>query len=131
MSNFKPVNIISGNNKDNNDFIQCIFELTLTFKDTTTKVFREISYSKYCNLITTNDSIYFDKIDRYKLKISLFKFIKETYTIENIFNIEENNIFKNDDIYIEFTYNEDGCINCCCNLIALDNNRVFITPPNY
>jgi hypothetical protein len=131
MTDFKPVNILFGNNKDNNDFIQCIFELTLKFNDSTERVFREISYSKYCNLITIENDVKFNTISKYKLKISIFKFIKDTYIIEEPFTIDNTYVFKNDDIYIEFMQNEEGLTNCCCNLIALDNNRMFITPPNY
>ena len=131
MSHFKPDNIIFNNNKDSADFIQCVFELTLTFLNKTSKIFREIAYSKYCNLITPSNSILFNEIESYKLKISIYKFIKNTYIVEKNMNKDDPYIFKNDDIYIEIMKNEDGLANCCCNLVALDNNRVFITPPDY
>jgi len=60
----------------------------------------------------------------------LYRFIKETYIISHDFIENDTNIFKNDDIYIEFTQNNEGLLNCCCNLITFDN-KMFATPPNY
>jgi hypothetical protein len=124
MSQFKPINIIFG--KDN--FIHCIFDLTLYLKDMI-KEFHEISYSKHCTIINSSDLVNFNEIERYTLKVTVFN-PKDTVTIQNIFNID-NSIYKNDDIYIEFTQNQDGYTSCCCNLITFDNNKLFITPPNY
>jgi len=124
-----PINIIF-NNKDNSDFIQCIFELTILFKNSTKKIFREISLYKFCKLITTNDNIQYNTIKSYILKITVYRFIKETYIISHDFIENDTNIFKNDDIYIEFTQNNEGLLNCCCNLITFDN-KMFATPPNY
>ena len=47
------------------------------------------------------------------------------------YSCADASIGKNDDIYIEFTRNNDGTTNCCCNLIVYDNNRLFIKQPNY
>ena len=162
---FNPINIIF-NNKDNSDIIQCVFELTIFFKDsiihydeeyeqdngliqvsynkphcdknsplpynsTHKKIFREISLSKYSKLITTDDKILFNTIKSFILKVTLYRFTKEYFTISHEFTENDINIFKNDDIYIEFTQNNEGFLNCCCNLITLDNNRMFVTPPNY
>lgn len=124
-----PINIIF-NNKDNSDFIQCIFELTIIFKNSPKKIFREISLSKFCKLITTDDNIKYNTIKSFILKITLYRFIKETFIISHDFIENDTNIFKNDDIYIEFTQNNEGLINCCSNLITFDN-KMFATPPNY
>jgi hypothetical protein len=132
MSSTKPINIIFGNNKDNNDFIQCIFELTLHLKDNTVKNFKEISYAKYCNIFTYMNLIPFKLIKKYTLNIILIKLHKNTISIENNFILEDDtHIFKNEDVYIEFTQNNEGMTNCCCYLTSFDNTRLFITPPNY
>ena len=125
MSQFRPINITLGN-KDN--FIHCIFDLTLYLKDNVIKHFHEISYSKHCIIFDSADLIELNTIERYVLKVNIFN-PKDIYIIENIFNTD-NTIYKNNDIYIEFTQNQDGIGKCCCNLITYDN-RLFITPPNY
>jgi hypothetical protein len=126
MSQFRPINITLGNNKDN--FIHCIFDLTLYLKDNVIKHFHEISYSKHCIIFDSSDLVELNTIERYVLKVNIFN-PKDIYIIENIFNIN-NTIYKNNDIYIEFTQNQNGIGKCCCNLITNDN-RLFITPPNY
>ena len=128
MSALKPINIMS----DNFDLTQSIFEITLTLKNNDIKKFRELSYSKHCKLITATDMVEYDMIESFILCITTIKFIKDVYNIKNTFNSSENTyIFKNADIYIEFIKNNDNSTNCCCYLKALDNSRVFITPPNY
>ena len=62
------------------------------------------------------------------LVVGLKKIIK-TIIVNNMEEIVMT-IYKNNDIYIEFTQNQDGIGKCCCNLITNDN-RLFITPPNY
>jgi len=132
MSTLKPINIISHGDKDNFDFIQSIFEITLTLKNNDICKFREISYSKHCKLFTSNDMIKYDMIESFVLYITTFKLLKEVYNMKNTFNpVEDTYIFNNDDIYIEFIKSGDNNTNCCCYLKALDNSRVFITPPNY
>ena len=127
MSQFKPINITFGN-KDKDNFIHSIFDLTLYLKGDIIKHFYQISYSKHCILFDPSNLIFLNTIEKYILKVTMFN-PKDIYIIENIFNIN-NPIYKNNDIYIEFTENEDGMGNCCCNLITFDN-RLFITPPNY
>ena len=132
MSNLKPINIIFGSNKDNIDFSQFIFEITLLLNDDSTKKHNEISYSKHCKLFTSNDMIPYNMIKSYILNITVIKFTKESYKIEKIFdNTYDTYIYKNDDMYIEFSKNTDGYTTCCCSLRILDNSRVFVTPPNY
>ena len=138
MSTIKPINIINSNiNKDNNDIIQCIFELKLTMKksndDNNILIFKDITYSKYCNIIKYTDMIPYKMIDSYSLTINIIRFMKETFTINQKFTVDEEDthIFKNEDMYIEFTQNNEGLVNCCCYLTLLDNSRLFITPPNY
>ena len=132
MSTIKPINILYNGNKDNFDFIQSIFEITITFKNNDIKKFREISYSKHCKLFTSSDMINYDMIESFVLYITIFKFTKEVYNIKQVFNNDEDIfIYKNDDIYIEFIKNSDNNTNCCCYLKTLDCSRVFITPPNY
>jgi hypothetical protein len=132
MSSIKPINIIFDNKQDNTDLIECIFTLTIQFKDGSTKIFRELCYSKCCVLFTKNEMINYNMINKYTIKITILKFIKDFFIATNNINTnEDTHIFKNDEIYIEFSQNIDGYTNCCCNLIALDNKRMFITPPNY
>ena len=133
MSIVRPINIIyNTNNKDNNNLLQCIFELTLTLVDDTTLVFKDILYSKYCNIFNYSDMIQFKLIKKYILKITVINITKEIYTTKQDFDVEKDTyIYKNEDMYIEFTRNNDGYTNCCCYLIILDNSRLFVTPPNY
>ena len=131
MSILKPINIIFRDDKGD-DFTQYIYELTLTMKDNTNKKFKEICNMKYCKLFTFNEMIPFDMIKNYNLDITLIKFTKDIYNINNIFTIDEDtHIYKNDEIYIEFIQNNDRITSCCCSLKVLDNTRLFITPPNY
>ncbi len=132
MSIIKPINIISNGNKDNFDFVQSIFEITLTLKNNNIVKFRELSYTKHCTLLTTTDLVKYDMIESFVLYVTIFKLIKDTYNIKGTFNsMEDTYIFKNDDVYIEFTKSNDNYTNCHCYLKTLDNSRVFITPPNY
>ena len=131
----KPINIIFGNkdNKDN-DFIQCIYDLTLNFNNMNESIkFKELLYSKYCNIINYMNKIKFDMIDSYTLTITTkYNYNKEIYSVTNDFILTDDmHVFKNDDIYVEFTQNNEGYVNCCIYLKVLDNNRLFVTPPNY
>ena len=135
MTAHKPINIIF-NNKDNkdNDFLQCIFDLTIKLKNVNQDInFKELLFSKYCNIISHSNKIKFNMIESYTLNItSKSHYNREVYSITNNFILSDDiHIYKNDDIYIEFTQNNEGYINCCTYLKVLDDNRVFITPPNY
>ena len=131
MSSIKPINIIFRDD-NNNDFTQYIYELTLTMKDNTEKYFKDICNMKHCKIITFNQMIPFNMIDKYNLNITLIKFTRDIYNINNNFiSDEDTHISKNDDIYIEFLQNNNKMTSCCCYLKVLDNTRVFITPPNY
>ena len=119
MSQFRPINITLGN-KDN--FIHCIFDLTLYLKDNVIKHFHEISYSKHCIIFDSSDLIELNTIERYVLKVNIFN-PKDIYIIENIFNIN-NTIYKNNDIYIEFTQNSYNHIRD--STITIDHCRFHI-----
>jgi len=128
----KPINIIFGGDNMNNDFTQYIYELTLKFKDNSIKKFKEISNSKHCKIITFNKMIPFNNIDSYNLTITLVNFTNSVYSLNENFTYDgDSYIYKNDDIYIEFLQNNTMMTSCCCYVKALDNTRLFITPPNY
>jgi len=126
----KPINIIFRDD-NNNIFIQYIYELTLTFKDNTQKVFKEICNMKHCKIITFNNMIPFNMIEKYNMDITQINFTNNIYNINNFIGEEDTHISKNDDIYIEFIQNNDKNTSCCCYLKVNDSTRLFITPPNY
>ena len=87
-------------------------------------------YDIYPELCIPNN-INFNDIKFYEVNITLVSFIPEKFSIKNKFLIQDDNhIFKNDSIYIEFNKNDDNYTNCFVSLIH-DKSRMFFTPPNY
>lgn len=126
----KPINISFFGGGDDSIFCQNIFTLTIFHKNTSTR-FEDAANTNYINIITSEDNIKFDDIKCYELTVTTISFVNETYTINNMFNVEDDtHVYKENNLYIEFRKNPDGTTNCCIH-INKDNSRIFFTPPNY
>lgn len=126
----KPINISFFGGGDDKMFCQNIFHLTV-FHNNTATTFEDASNDKYINIITSSDSVQFDSIKCYELTVNMISFVNETYSIKNMFTVEDDmHVHKENNIYIEFRKNEDGTANCCIHINKQDS-RIFFTPPNY
>jgi hypothetical protein len=124
----KPINI-SFNGGNNPLFTQYIYKLTV-YHNNISSVFEESTTEKYITILTNKHNIMFDSIKCYELNVTVLSFGTEYYNIKNMFNIDDINVHKDNNIYIEFLKNKDDTTNCCIYLTT-DNSRIFFTPPNY
>ena len=126
----QPINIILNGN---NDIIQFIFDLTLTFNNDTILKFKELQYNKYCNLFSYNDKIPFNSLKSFNIYVTiLYKNSKEVINISKKFMTSNDTYIYNDtNFYIEYIKNDEGFVNCSCYIKTLDHNTNFNTPPNY
>ena len=87
--------------------------------------------SKYINLIEPSDKIKLNDIDNFSLNIELnsFDFSYEC-NIDGIINKEnQTSTFINDDIYVEFSSNQNGLTIASCCYKGNDKEKLFISPP--
>lgn len=135
----KPILISPKNNTNisnyslNNDFDNTyVFILNLKLKNN--KIDKIIRYeiSKVSNsiasiLLTNKNKILFNDILSYNITIN----INETsYTLEG--NINEDSTYSinnSGNVFIEFSQDDIGYVNCICYLINKDINLLCITPP--
>lgn len=131
MSN--PLNIIrhSKNIDDSNNF-EYVYQLTLYLKDGSTKDFVKVENKNYTTLFNFKELIEYDKIDTFNLIITITRAFlnSENFIINGSVNSEKN-IFKNNDIYLEFNKNKINYTKCICTLNSINTTRLFFTPPNY
>jgi hypothetical protein len=129
MSN--PMHILGNGGKNNDFFSYNIFEIVIFYKDSSNVIFVESTNEKYVNLFNYKNNINFNDIKFYELNVTIVSFIPEKISVKNKFIIQDDNhIFKNESIYIEFNKNDDNYTNCFVSLIH-DKSRMFFTPPNY
>jgi hypothetical protein len=144
----KPINLSYISKFINPDSSEYLFELTIYLNDENNsyKKFKKITTNKFVKLVDFTDEIEFKQIDRFDIKVKNI-ISSQNYLFENTFintndtsiseessedNIEENfKTFKNEDMYIEFEKNKNNLTQTICYLTAIDNNRIFVTPPNY
>ena len=124
---------IKYNFSDYNIINQYIFSLVINGNNIPENLtFKNIEQNKYSHLIKLGNNIKLKDIKNYKVKISVISNnIINEYELED--DIEHNrkcSIHKNNNIFIEFTQNDNGITLCSCFYIGLDYNRLFVSPPN-
>lgn len=133
----KPISIkyspskYSFNNPSFNDS-SYLFNLKITFEDNKIENFTKIEKKKYSNLIELDDKILYSKIKSFKINIiKIPNLEKKDYILESDFNKDSNSFSKrSEDIYIEFTQNNNNLTICNCYFVGVDFNSIFISPPN-
>jgi len=144
----KPINLSYISKFINPESNEYLFDLTIYLNDNknSLKKFKKITTNKFVKLVDFNDNIEFKKINKFDIKVKNI-ISSQNYLFENTFintsdtsiseNSSEDNVddnfktFKNDDMYIEFEKNKNNFTQTICYLTAIDNNRIFVTPPNY
>jgi hypothetical protein len=83
---------------------------------------------KYSNLIKYNNKIKFDEINNFEIEIklqgSIFKLNGHINKESSCYIDQANNI------YVEFSQDANGYVNCICYFIDKDLTSLCITPPN-
>jgi hypothetical protein len=94
--------------------------------------FKNIEHNKYSHLIKLDNNIILKNIKNYKVQMSIVSNNTiNDYELEG--EIEHNGkcfIHKNNNIFIEFTQNDNGYALCTCFYTGLDYNKLFVSPPN-
>ena len=129
MSN--PLNIIK-HSKNIDDFNTCeyLFQLTLQFKDGTFKEYVKVDTKNYTTLFQFSDLIEYSNIRSFSLIITKMLLTNENFILNYHLN-NDKNIYKNNDIYLEFLNNKHQYTKCICTLNSMNTTRLFFTPPNY
>jgi len=119
---------IKYNFSDFNNITQYIFSLIINDNLT----FKNIEHNKYSHLIKLDNNIKLKNIKNYKVHMSIISNNTiNDYELEG--KIEHNgkcSIHKNNNIFIEFTQNDNGYALCTCFYTGLDYNKLFVSPPN-
>lgn len=123
---------INRHSKNIDDFnnVEYIFQLSLTFKNNQVKEFVKVEKKNYVTIFNFNELVDFDNIKSFNLIITKHFINTEFFFIHGNIN-NEKNIFKNNDIYIEFNKNKLNYTKCLCTLYTINTLRLFFTPPNY
>ena len=133
-----PININDKNRYFNPPKTEYLFKIILYLKDIEKpKEIIKLTTTKYVKLLNFNDDIQYNKIKHFKIFIQNISNMI-TYNYESNFDIDEDEYedesyktFKNTEVYVEFNKNISNLTECSCYLNANDNNRIFVTPPNY
>jgi hypothetical protein len=130
-----PINYAKNNHgfsNSNNDSNKYLFELIIKGKKIGKKYFRNLENTKYSHFIKIDHEIKLSDITSYKASLKIFPDDKEiTYELEG--NIEKdfsNSTQYTDNLYIEFTRNDNDYAICSCFYTGFDNNKIFASPPN-
>ena len=140
MSSIPINNLSKFFNPNNNEYI---FMIEIFFLDNSKKEIKKKSNNKFLKLIDFTDNINFNNILKFKLIIKNIYSI-ENYSLDKTFKNNKSNdddededededykIFKTNELYIEFEKNINNNTKVICYITAIDNNRIFVTPPNY
>lgn len=105
-----------------------IFELYIN--DSNEKCIKKIETKSHSKLIKFNEKFRYIDINTFKINISQVSNNNVIdYNLEGHINHELITCTKsNDNIFIEFTKNNNGFTLCSC---SLKNNNIFLSPPNY
>jgi hypothetical protein len=121
-----------GFSNPNNNTSRYLFELLINGKIIGKKYFKNLEETKYAHLIKLNHKIKLSNIDSYKALLSIYSLNSTiSYELEGIINqYESSSTHYSDKLYIEFTKNDIGYTLCSCFYTELDNNKIFVSPPN-
>jgi len=92
--------------------------------------FQKIESNKYSNIIESENNISYNDILSFRLIITDLNNQNE-YIMRGDIN-HHSNCFsqKDDNIYIEFYQDAHGKTVCTCYFIGINNNTIFVSPPN-
>ena len=129
----EPININGNNIYFRPPKTEYIFIINVILKDSTIKEFVKISSKKYVNLIDFKDKVNANEIKNFKIKIqNITNMMTYEYKSDFTCDLEEKyKTYKNTNIYVEFTKDNNFYISCKCYITANDSDRIFVTPPNY
>jgi hypothetical protein len=115
---------------DFNNSTQYIFLLNIYGKKNIS--FKKIEDNKYSHIITLDDKIKLNNIESYKLSVYVSNNNIDTkFELEGDINHEQtSSTERNNNLYIEFSQNENGDALCTCFYTGLDYNKLFVSPPN-
>jgi len=121
-----------GFSNPDNDTKKYLFELIINGQIIGKKYFRNLEEIRYSHLIKLEHKIKFSSIQNYKTSISIYpNEYPQIFELEGIINQNETtSTHKTENIYIEFTQNNNGYALCSCFYVGLDNNKIFASPPN-
>lgn len=119
-------------NNPPNDNTTYFYELILTFDDNSEKTFKKFETKKYAELIVLGDKINYSTIKSFYItisKIPAFGMPEKTLCC-NIDKSFSSFTKKDNDIFIEFSKNDNDYTMCTCYYIGVDFSNYFISPPN-
>jgi len=110
-----------------------IYELVIFNENKEIKYFKKIINNKYCKLIDFSDKILFSDIKKFTISITTTPYHDNNslFMEGNVDHKLDSYTKNNSYIYIEFTQNSLGYTICNCYKILTDNNKIFVSPPNY
>jgi hypothetical protein len=116
----------------NKETSRYLFELIINGQSIGKKYFRNLEETKYSHLIKLNHQIHLAEINSYKISVSVYpSYLPITYELEGHINKEESSSTqRSNNLYIEFTKNDNGFAMCSCFYTSQDNNKIFVSPPN-
>lgn len=111
---------------------QYIFSLIINGNKINNINFKNIEDTKYSHLIKIEDQIKLHDIETYKVSVKILaNNITSDFELEgNIIHNQSNSTQRDNNLYIEFTQNENGYTICSCFYTGLDYNKLFVSPPN-
>jgi len=116
----------------NNNIFQYIFSLNINGSKINNINFKNIENKKYSHLIKLDDQIKLNDIESYNVSVKILSNnISYDFKLEG--SIIHNNSYSSEranNLYIEFTQNENGYAFCSCFYTGLDYNKLFVSPPN-
>jgi hypothetical protein len=135
MSN--PINISSNNRNFDPDKNEYLYKITIHFKNKKKKELVKLAFKKYIKIIKFEEEIIFNNIERFDIVIENLSNMTR-FNYDSTFFSEDDEeddlnfkTFRNTEVYVEFCKNTKKFTECNCYLNAVDNNRIFVTPPNY
>jgi hypothetical protein len=97
-----------------------------------TKYFRNLEELKYSHLIKLNHKIKLDDITNYKASVTIIRPEENdsSFELEGVINHNQSSSTQsNNNLYIEFTQNDNGYAICSCFYTGMDYNKIFASPP--
>ena len=91
-------------------------------------IFTSLENKKYSNLIKYSNKIKYEDINDFEIEIDLLD--NKFSLIDNINHHSSCYSTQNNNIYIEFSQDTHGYVNCICYFIDKDFNILCISPPN-
>lgn len=116
----------------NNNMSQYIFSLTINGRKINNINFKNIEDTKYSHLIKVDDRIKLNDIEFYNVSVNILS-NNNSYEFELEGSIIHNHSYssqRTNNLYIEFTQNDNGYAICTCFYTGFDYNKLFVSPPN-